>query len=346
MVRRALVLAMVTGLSVGCGDPAAESKDGSSDTEDDTGGGGSGDTWRPSGSGVAYFLDGAEDNSLFHLEMTRCTEPAEGEAYYGWVSRGGADPIAVGEIACVGEEVYFEYDIGENAIIGGYDTFEAWATDNGGTTPAGTQLWAGQVDPVIYTVIQDLLIASDVTPDGQGSLRSVETAVQNVRGIAQAALDAPFDQDDFQEAGETIANALDGTAEDRDDNGAVATLDGQLPVLGDEGYIELILADLTTASLQVDPGNPIKDYINYAYDCTQKIESHATYAAISADVAAVCLSEESCDVRMEDVVEEIDYALVGEDENEDGTIDLLTEGTVECAVKWVSELVQMPVETP
>jgi hypothetical protein len=346
MVRRALLLGWIAGLAVGCTGGSADGKDDTADTEEDTGGGGTGDLWRASGSGVAYFLDGSGDNSLFHMELTRCTPPAEGEAYYGWVSRGGEDAIALGEITVTNEEVYFEADIGENAIIGGYDTFEAWATDNGGTAREGTLLWQGQVDAVVYDVIQNLLISSDATPDGQGSLRSVESAVQALRNAGQEVVDAGFVQSEFQAAGEAIANGLEGTSEDHNDDGTVSTLPDQLGVLSDGGYIDLILSDLDAATLQVDPGNPIKDYINYAYDCTQAIETHARYAAVSADVVSICLSEDSCESRMLDALTELGYALDGQDLNEDGTIDLLTEGTIECALSYVSEMVQMAVSTP
>ncbi len=346
MLLRALLLALITGISVGCTGTDGTDKADTDTPEDDTGGGGTGDLWRPAGSGVAYFLDGADDNSLFHLELTRCTDPAEGEAYYGWVSKGGEEAISVGEITVTNEEVYFEYDIGENAIIAGYDTFEAWATDNGGTAREGRELWTGQVDPVIYDVIQNLLIQSDATPDSQGSLRSVESAVQNVKVVAQTAIDDSFNQATFRAAAESVANSLEGTDDDRNDDGRVDVIEGQLGVLGEGGYVELILADLDSASAQVDPGNPIKDYANYAYDCTQAIEEHAFYAAINADVASICLEEASCETQMQEAIVEIDYALVGYDENEDGTIDLLTEGTIECAINYISQMAQMTVETP
>jgi hypothetical protein len=342
-------LAITLGLLAGCDGPSASDKDTAPTEEDDTGGGGSGTLWRPAGEGMAYFLDGAEDNSLFHLEMTRCNEPREGEAYYGWVSRAGEDPITVGEIAVTNEEVIFEYDIGTNAIIGGYDTFEAWATDNGGSAREGTQVWTAQVDPVIYGVVQTLLISSDATPDNEGSLRSVETAVQDIAAKGQDIVDGSFVLANFKSDSESIANAIYGVEEDRNDDGTVSLMDGQLGVLQDGGYIDLILSDLDAASAQVDPGNPIKDYANYAYDCTQAIQSHAEYAAIDADIASVCLEESSCDSRMQQVVEELGYALNGQDLNEDGIIDDLanpTEGTIECAIGYVSQMAQMSVGTP
>lgn len=346
MAPRSVIALFCVGLLSACTGKDGTDPDDTDIEGDDTGGGGTGSLWRAAGSGTAYFADGTVDNSLFHLEMTRCTEPREGEAYYGWVSKGGLEPIGLGEITVEAEEVYFEGDIGVNAIIEGYDTFEAWAGEDAATAQeSGTELWAGRVDTVVYDVIQTLVIASDETPDGQGSLRSVETAVQALRDEGQAALDATFDQDSFTATCEGIANALEGVEEDRNDDGTTSTIPDQFGVLNEGGYIDLILADLTAASAQVDPGNPIKDYANYAYDCAQNIEAHAFIASIDADVGSVCLSEDTCDIRLSDAVLELDYALDGQDADESGTIDLL-EGTIECAIGYVSQMAQMTVEVP
>jgi hypothetical protein len=341
------VTVVVAGL-VGCSSPAEDGKE-TGEVGEDTGGGGSGTLWRPAGAGTAYFVDGVEDNSLFHLELTRANDPREGEAYYGWVSKGGEDPIALGEIPVTAEEVNFDSDIGVNALIEGYDTFEAWATDNGGTAREGEKLWEGAVNPVVYGVIQTLLISSPDTPDGQGSLRSLESAVQVIEARAQSVIDASFDLDAFNAESEAIANGLEGTEEDRNDDGRVDTIDGQLGILNDGGYVDLILVDLRAASDQVAPGDPIKDYANYAYDCSQSIEEHVHYASIDADVGSICVSEKSCDARMADVLVELGYALDGEDENENGVIDDLatpTEGTIECAITYISQMAQMTVATP
>lgn len=344
---RLLISVAVLGL-VGCtGKDGTGNGDDTGGADDTGGGGGTGTLWRPAGQGTAWFLDGTADNSLFHLEMTRVNEPREGEAYYGWISVSGdaSSKISVGEIAVTGDEVVFEFDVGENAIIAGYDTFEAWASTDG-MEGSGEQLWAGQVNTVIFDVIQNLLISSDSTPDGQGSLRSVETAVEAIRVRAQEAVDGEFSLDSFTEEAEAVSNGLAGTSTDRNDDGTVTTMEGQLGIIGESGYVELIKADLDAASAQVDPGDPIKDFANYAYDCTQAIEAHADNAADEADVATICTGEESCDERMTDAIVEIDYALSGQDVNEDGTIDLLTEGTIECAISYVSEMAQMTVETP
>ena len=150
----------------------SESANDSGNTTDTGGGGGSVDNWLPAGTGYAWFVDGTTDNSVLHLEMVQVRAPRDGEAYYGWVSKAGADPLPVGEIAVSGEELVFEGEMGTDAVLEGYDTFEAYATDNGGTSPDGTLLWAGAVDPTIFGVVRELLVESSATPDGLGSLRS------------------------------------------------------------------------------------------------------------------------------------------------------------------------------
>ena len=150
------------------------------DDSGDTGNGGGGNLWRPSGTGFAWFVDGEADNSVLHLEMSGCTPPEEGTAYYGWVSKGGSSPLLVGEITVTGEDLVFDGEFGQDALLEGYDSFEAWATDNGGTAPEGTQLWAGSVDPTIYGVVQELLLSSETTPGGEGSLRSLESYIEDV----------------------------------------------------------------------------------------------------------------------------------------------------------------------
>lgn len=336
---------------IGCGDaPEGDEKDSGTDTEDS--GGGGADLWRPSGEGVAFFLDGVEDNSLFHLEMTRAPEPREGEAYYGFVSKGGADPLALGQIAVAGEDVIFEADIGENAIIGGYDTFEAWANTSG-TAGDGEQLWAGQVDPIIYGVIQNLVIASTDTPSGEGSLRAVESLLQDLTQAAQGVADSGDGVDAMNAQAESISNAISGAANDWDDDGTVDVYGNDLPIVADDvGYVDLILADLAEASGQVEPGHPVKDLADYAYDNIQAMEEHATNAATDAGSAAILTTEELVAGRMEDVVLALGLALDGTDLDEDGTVECrvddprYTEGTIECALQYVAQMAQMDVATP
>jgi hypothetical protein len=343
----AAALLLIVSPAVGCSGDGAGVKDSGDSATDDTGegGGGGGVQWRPTGSGVAYFADGTTDNSLFHLEMSRVIDPEEGTAYYGFVSKGGVDPIAVGAITPNGEEVSFEADIGENAIIEGYDTFEAWANADG-TQGSGEQLWAGQVDPVIYGVVQNLLIASTDTPDGQGSLRSVESAVEDLRDFSQSIVDAPPDLTEIRRDAEGITNAIRGEGEDLDADGTVTVHGSALSILGDAGYINLILSDLDAVAAQVEPTDPIREDANRAYDCTQAIEAHARNAALDAEVTSAAAAEATAMTTLGRAIDELGYALDGQDTNGDGTVDAETEGTIECAVLYVSEMAEMSVTTP
>jgi hypothetical protein len=339
VLRATAMLGLSLLLSGGCAGGDSKGTDSGSASADDTGagGGGGGDSWRPEGEGSAYFADGAADNSLFHLEMTRCIEPREGEAYYGFVSKGGADPIALGAITCADEEVAFDGDIGVNAVIEGYDTFEAWANATG-VQGEGDALWTGQVDSVVYGVIRSLLIESTATPSGEGSLRAVESSVQALRDHAQEILDSGEALAQKQADAEAIYYSI--TGEDPQQ-----AWGDDLPILGDDGYVELILSDLETASAQVAPGDPIKDYANNAYDGTQAIGTHADAAAAAALYASAAASEDGANAKIEEAITELGYALDGEDADGDGAVDPLTEGAAEAAILFVSRMAQMDVES-
>ena len=92
-------------LAGGCSDKGggSGSDTGGTGSGDDGGGGsGGGDggpTWRPSGLGTAYFADGSEDGSLFHLEMQAVPGPRDGEAYYGWLLDADGESIALADQA-------------------------------------------------------------------------------------------------------------------------------------------------------------------------------------------------------------------------------------------------------
>ena len=121
---------------------------------DDSGGGGGGQDWRASGEGYAYFLDGTLDNSVLVLDLTRCIAPKEGESYWGWLTKGGADPVSVGAIPCVNEEVAFEGEVGVDVLLDGYDTFDAYASAE--ESMDGTHLWHGAVDSTLLGIVQGL----------------------------------------------------------------------------------------------------------------------------------------------------------------------------------------------
>lgn len=329
----------------GSGEGKSESDD-TGVTETDTGGGGgSGDKWLPAGTGYAWFVDGVENNSLFHLEMAQTRPPKDGEAYYGWISKGGVDPIALGEIPVTGEDLVFEGELGKDAVLGGYDTFEAYATDNGGAAAEGTFLWGGQVDPTIVGVVNDLLVASTSTPDGKGSLRSLQDyLVQLQDAVATAATESDLAK--LHSQAEKIANAIDGTADDVNNDGSVEQFPWQVGVVGETGFVNLILSDISAASAQVTPPNPIKDFAKEAYDCTQLVESHANLASNTARTATVAGAVSSGQTQLTATLEELQVAADGQDgDDTDTSIDPVTEGTLSCAIYYVSEMARMEVKT-
>lgn len=351
MIKSAWWLQVVLlGSLVGC-QGGGESKTETDDSvpTDDTGtGGGNEDLWAATGVGHAWFVDGVADNSIFHLEMEQTRSPKEGEAYYGWVSKNGADPLPVGEIVISGESVVFEYDLEVNAVLAGYDTFEAWATSNGGSAPEGTQLWKGQVDPTIYASMQNLLVASPNTPDGEGSLRSLESYIENVnQQLTDTMTRTPDDLTVLVDEAEAVVNAVYGTMDDVDGDGTPSTYPFQFSIIGSGGYIELILTDISTVSAQVEPTNEIKDFGNYAYDCTELIENKTDRAASYADTATVAGAASSALSQLEKTSEQLGYALNGEDGDDEGEdIDPITEGALECAIFYVSEMMRMDVSVP
>ena len=98
------------------------------------------------------------------------------------------------------------------------------------------------------------------------------------------------------------------------------------------------------AAHQIAPTHPIKDLANYAYDCTQLVGTYAKQAAQVADnVALGITSEEDCDARLAESNTMLQYALDGYDTNEDGIIDDLTEGTINCSIYYVSQMAYMEV---
>jgi hypothetical protein len=330
----------------GDGDGTGEGKDSNTVTDDTGGGGGGGNTWAVSGEGYAWFVDGTEGNSVLHLELAQTRAPKDGEAYYGWVSKGGQDPIPTGEIQVSGEELIFEGELGINAVAEGYDTFDAWATTNGGTAQEGTHLWTGQVDPVIYGVVQNLLVASPNTPDGLGSLRSLEAYIDQIRTEIQANASGT-DIDALQILSEKVSNGINGAEEDENDNGQIDKFGFQFGILNTGGYIDLILSDINDASHEVDPTDPIKEFGNNAYDCTQLIEDKAKAAASDSGTASVTGAAESAVTQLLSADENLGYARDGQDGDDEGTdIDPLTEGTLSCSIFYISEMMRMRVLTP
>lgn len=309
-------------------------------------GGTDGESWRASGTGIAYLVDGAEANSLFHLEINNGSAPRSGFAYYGFLSGGSAGTVSLGEITGADNGTFvFESDIGFNGLTDGMDTFEAYMAESEDAATSGELVWSGQINPDLRSAYQQLLIADPETVDGSGSLRSIAITAQAAQDLVTEALGLS-DLEGIKTRGETISNGLQGLDEDLNDDGAVSTLEGVHPILREGGGIEMVLDDLTTASLSVEPGNPVKDLANYAYDCTQRIEGFTQYAANRAGVASVSASTGAAQEKLVEAQESLDFALNGEDENSDGEIDPIDEGTIDCAITFVSQMAYMDVSTP
>ncbi len=351
---RVVMLTLPLGLLlVGCPQGEDTVSDGNETGEDTASGGGDEDNWRATGSGFAYFTDGEEDNSLFRLELSRALPPREGEAYYGFVSSPTSGLVALGEISVNGEDVDFSADIGENAIVGGYNHFEAWQSGGDGTSPEGDALWEGDVDATVYDVIQRLLIANPETPSGEGSLRALETQLEFLRDEATAAATGGLSLTELQLVGEKIGNALEDPTEDANNDGDDDVYDDNFAVMaddekGDAGYVELIFADFRVAvdALDLtdpDHNDPIRDYIEQAYDGPEFVEYQvSTFAApkarSAADDTSTSLAEQSLTV----VAEDMANYLTGFDADEDGTVEDIEIG-IETSIDLVSLMVQMPV---
>ncbi len=340
-----LVLALVACTE----DVVKDDNAGDTGGEDTAGGGGTADTWKASGTGSAYFGDGSADNSMFTLQMSRAYEPRDGEAYFGFVSTGGSDWVEVGEILVNGEDVDYTYDIGSNAIIAGYSHFEAWANSTG-EVGEGDPVWAGNVDPTVFDTIQGMLIASTATPDGQGSLRALESHLEFLIAEAGSAEGAGLTDAESATLCEKIGNALQDPPEDSDGDGTVETYDDVLAVQGDDGeggfgYVELIIEDLGVANAVVDPLDPIHSHIEQAYDGVQFTDFWAEKAAADARAGANS-SAASALTKLAEVVEQLSWTLVGADIDEDGVLEEDTESGIDYSIDQVSQMARMEVAVP
>lgn len=337
---------------LGCsGDKGAGSSDSGASSDGGTGeGDGSdgtaGETWRASGTGIAYLVDGTEANSLFHLEVNNASGPRSGEAYYGFLSGGTTGTVSLGEITVDDSgSLVFETDIGFNGLVDGMDSFAAFMASSEDDAQSGEPVWSGQINPELRTAYEELLIADPATVDGSGSLRSIALTAQAAQDVVTDALGLA-DLAGVQVRGETISNGLQGLEEDLNNDEAASTLDGVHPILREGGGIELVLEDLSTASFSVEPGHPVKDLANYAYDCTQRIEGYVRYAANRGGVASVSASTASAQEKLIEAQDNLDWALSGRDDNSDGSVDDISEGTIGCAVTFVSQMAYMDVTTP
>jgi len=316
---------------------------------DDTGGGGgnSGDTWRPRGKGSAYLLDGDEDHSLLRIELTSCMEPRDGEAYHGWLT-GGSTALYLGEIPVDDDIVLHEVELGLNAFEAGYTTFQAYVASEAPSAPGeGELLWYGEIPTTAVEILEDLLVSSPES--SEGSLRAMETTAETIRDYGQSAIDGYSDIVAFRGDAEAVANGIAGTDVDEDGNGTVQTIDGlEVALTGPQGHSDVILEDFQEV-LDAYGGNQadadIREAISVAYDCIQRIDAHAETAHELAGTTTVCGAESSCIGLMNQVIDELDYVIEGYDEDGDGTVEL-DEGTIECALEYMSRLMAFEVSVP
>lgn len=329
------------------GEVAKDDNTGDSAEEDTAGGGGTADTWKASGTGYAYFGDGSADNSMFTLVMSRAYEPRDDEAYHGFVSTGADDWTSVGEIVVNGEDVDYTFDIGSNAIIAGFSHFEAWANGTG-EVGVGDPVWSGNVDPTVFDVIQNMLIASSATPDGQGSLRALESHLEFLIAAAASAEGAGLTDAESATLCEKIGNALQDPPEDADGDGTIETYENTMAVQGDDGeggygYVELIIDDLGAANSVVEPTDPIHSHIEQAYDGVQFTDFWAEKAAADARAGANTTAASAL-TKLAEVVEQLSWTLVGADIDEDGVLEEDTESGIDYSIDQVSQMARMSVD--
>ena len=245
-----------------------------------------------------------------------------------------------------GSDVYWQAEIGYNGLMDGVNRFEARLSD-------GTVVYGGNVDPTIEQAYRQLLIASPYTPNGEGSIRALQSAIQRYIEFAQEGVDLAANGDFavIQTRGEMLFNSIYGIADDRNNDGQVSVIDNILPITdalngtstAETFLVELVLDDLALGSSAVDPGHPIKDLANYAYDCTQLVEQPAREAAEQGDAATACGSIEFCSSKMQRAKEFLEVALMGTDIDEDGTISIENEASIQCALYHVNQMAYMDI---
>lgn len=350
----ALPIAIGGLFAAGCGgdggtkDNSGGGDDGGGDGGGDGSGGGSGggDTWRASGLGTAYFADGDVDGSLFRLEMQAVPTPREGEAYYAWILNEAGDSISLGEIPISGSDVTFEADVGLNALLDGYTRFEAYAGSGEDARTAGDALWVGSVDPELEDAYEQMLLSTEEVPGQEGSARAIQTTVEAALELAQDAIDNTSDLEQLHNQAERISNAITGLEEDLKPDGSANSIDDTHPILYEGGGADLVLRDLDQASASVGPGHPVKDLANWSYDCTQEVERHADNAARQAAVATAAASLDQGKQRLQNAVEMLGYAIDGEDQNEDGSVEPISEGALTCALGYINQMAFLEVGVP
>ena len=104
----------------------------------------------------------------------------------------------------------------------GVNRFEARLSD-------GTVVYGGSVDPTIEQAYRQLLISSPLTPDGDGSIRALQSAIQQYIEFAQEVdLAAGGDFAVIQTRGEMLYNSIYGIELDRNNDGQISKVEGVL----------------------------------------------------------------------------------------------------------------------
>ena len=349
---RALILfgLVVAGL-VACTGGGPGNKDDGDDTGDapDTG---LPDLWRAKGSGFVYLLDGTDDHSRVVVEVAGTLTPRATEGYYGWLLGGRAGHLAMGPFDVVEGEVSFDEEHGFNLFDDGYASFESYVTETAPVSPGnGTPLWGGAIPEEALAAVTSLLVESTSTPEGDGSLRSVESALEVIRAVAQAGIDGFVDLPTCANTTEAIYNAIGASSENIGGSDTVSLIPGiELGIASTEPaevtHVSLVFDDLTTAFYALGGITDIDEFqreaIDKAHDCIERVQAHADAARHHALVAS-CAAQSCCDGIFNNIIEDLTLALDGEDIDEDGAIDLENEGTVECGIEFVSRLIGFPI---
>ena len=342
---------IVLGLGA-CSGGGGGAKDGGSQDSGDVEDTGEVDLWRAKGAGFVYLLDGEADHSRLVLEVEGTLTPREGEDYYGWLLGGRNGYVPVGPFDVAGGQVSFEQDEGFNLFEDGYNSFESYVSEGAPVSPgAGVPLWGGAMPQEALDAVNSLLVESTHTTSGEGSLRSVETTLETILAFAQSGIDNFTDLATCSDTSEAIYNAIGASAEDIDHNGVVSTIEAiEIGIASSEPevntHVKAILDDLTTAFNALGAAAEIEpeqwSAIENAHDCIERVQIHSDAARVQASIAS-CAAQSCCDMIFGNVIEELGLALDGADANEDGVVDLESEGTVECGIEFVSRLLGFPV---
>jgi hypothetical protein len=306
--------------------------------------------WVATGNGTAYFLDGLQANSIFTLEMSVITPPPENDGFVGYLVGAGIGDVYLGPIPVAETTLFWQAEANINALLNGYNRFEIRLTNS------AEVVYSGQVDPVIEETYHRLLISSPDTPDGDGSLREIQQTLQAILDHQQVLLDTTTGIEALADGTEKTLNTALVDEDDHDKDGTVEQLPNYLPLIGDNladtsslnNLRNLVLADLDAASAaahQISPTHPIKDLANYAYDCTQLV---GTYVQDATDeiyyvATGVTTEEVAARIRITNANQYLSYAFAGFDTNENGVIDDLTEGTINCSIDRISRMAYMDV---